>query len=291
MNTNADPIPASFKVWFVTGSSSGFGRALVEEALARGDAVVATARDIGALTDLVARAPARLLPVALDVTHPAEVRSAVAAALARFGRIDVLVNNAGFSIIGALEETSEDELHATMDVMFFAAVRLTREVVPHMRQRNSGTIVQITSMGGLTTAAGFGAYCAAKHALEGLSECLSLELAPHGVRVLIVEPGTFRTALFGQAFRRMPEMEAYAATAGAVRAWVAQTAGQQPGDPARAARAIADEVARGPGGEARPLRLPLGADAVDGIRQKLAFIGADVERTERVARATAFERA
>jgi NAD(P)-dependent dehydrogenase (short-subunit alcohol dehydrogenase family) len=283
------PTKADSNVWFVTGSSSGFGRALVEEALSRGDRVVATARDVAALADLAARAPDRLFPVKLDVTRPDEARAAVAAALERFGRIDVLVNNAGFSIIGALEETSEDDLRTTMELMFFSAVRLTREVLPHMRERRSGTIVQITSMGGLTTGAGFGAYCAAKHALEGLSECLSLELAPHGVRVLLVEPGSFRTALFGQAFRRMPETETYAATSGAVRAWVAQTAGKQPGDPARAARAIADEVARAPKGEAAPLRLPLGADAVEAIRKKLAFIGTDVDRTEQVARATAFE--
>jgi NAD(P)-dependent dehydrogenase (short-subunit alcohol dehydrogenase family) len=287
MPTKADS-PES-KVWFVTGSSSGFGRALVEEALSRGDRVVATARDVAALADLADRAPDRLFPVKLDVTRPAEARAAVASALGRWGHIDVLVNNAGFSIIGALEETSEDDLRTTMELMFFSAVRLTREVLPHMRERRTGTIVQITSMGGLTTGPGFGAYCAAKHALEGLSECLSLEVAPHGVRVLIVEPGSFRTALFGSAFRRMPETETYAATSGAVRAWVAETAGKQPGDPSRAARAIANEVARVPGSGNMALRLPLGGDAVDAIRKKLAFIGGDVDRAERVARGTNFE--
>ena len=278
------------RVWFITGSSSGFGRAIAEEALERGDRVVATTRRTDALADLAARAPDRVLLATLDVTRPAEVRAAVASALERFGRIDVVVNNAGFSIIGAVEETSDDELRATMELMFFGAVAVTREVVPHMRERRSGTIVQITSMGGLTTAPGFGAYCAAKHALEGLSECLSLELAPHGVRVLVVEPGAFRTALFGSAFRRMPVMEAYATTVGPVRDWTASAAGQQVGDPALAARAIAAEVGRPASAVAElPLRLPLGADAVDGIRAKLTRIAADVDRTESAARATSFE--
>jgi NAD(P)-dependent dehydrogenase (short-subunit alcohol dehydrogenase family) len=277
-------LTASSKVWFITGSSSGFGRALAEEALRRGDRVVATARRPEALADLAATAPDRVLLVPLDVTRPAEVRAAVDAALARFGAIDVLVNNAGFSILGALEETSDDDLRATMELMFFGAVATTRAVLPHMRERRRGTVVQITSVGGLTTSPGFGAYCAAKHALEGLSECLALEAAPFGLRVLIVEPGAFRTALFGSAFRRMPAHPAYATTVGPVRDWVAATDGQQAGDPAKAAAAIADAVAA-PG----PLRLPLGADAVDLMRAKLAFIAGDVDRAEAVARSTGFD--
>jgi hypothetical protein len=145
--------------------------------------------------------------------------------------------------------------------------------------------VQITSMGGLTTGPGFGAYCAAKHALEGLSECMSRELAPLGVRVLIVEPGAFRTSLFGSRFHHLPAIDAYAETVGAMRKWVADSDGLQPGDPQKAARAIVDAVH----GEGGPLRLPLGADAVAGIREKLAFIAADVDRTEKVAVATALD--
>ncbi|WP_224366812.1 SDR family NAD(P)-dependent oxidoreductase [Hyalangium versicolor] len=279
-------IPASSKVWFITGSSSGFGRALVEEALRRGDCVVATARKPEALATLAATAPDRLHLVELDVTRPEQVRASVAAAISRFGRIDVLVNNAGFSIVGAVEETDDDELRSTLELMFFAAVATTREVLPHMRAQASGTIVQITSVAGLTTAPGFGAYCAAKHALEAMSECLAQEVNPLGIRVLVVEPGTFRTALFGAAFRRMPSLDAYAATVGQMRSWVTQMAGEQAGDPAKAARAIADVVAR-PANEL-PLRLPLGGDAVDQIRSKLAFIAADVDRMEAIARETAF---
>jgi NAD(P)-dependent dehydrogenase (short-subunit alcohol dehydrogenase family) len=281
------PVPASSTVWFVTGSSSGFGRALVEEAIRRGDHVVATARKPEALAELAATAPDRVHLVELDVTRPEQVRAAVAAAIARFGRIDVLVNNAGFSIIGAVEETSDAELRATMELMFFAAVATTREVLPHMRERRSGTIVQITSVGGITTAPGFGPYCAAKHALEALSESLASEVKPHGVRVLVVEPGAFRTALFGAAFRRMPAMDAYAATVGAMRSWATDTDGEQAGDPAKAARTIAEVVSR-PTAE-MPLRLPLGGDAVEGIRAKLALVAADVDRTEQIARATGFD--
>lgn len=270
------------KVWFVTGASSGFGREIVEEALRRGERVVAAVRSPASLADLARRDDVLVVP--LDVTRPAQIEAAVRAAIDRFGRVDVLVNNAGFSIVGAVEETGDAALRETMETMFFGAVAVTRAVLPGMRERRSGTIVQITSMGGLTTAPGFGAYCAAKHALEGLSECMAQELAPLGVRVLIVEPGAFRTALFGARFKTMPAMEAYAATVGATRAYASQNDGLQPGDPAKAAAAIVDTVE----GDAMPLRLPLGADAVEGIRQKIARLSADVDATEARARGTAF---
>jgi NAD(P)-dependent dehydrogenase (short-subunit alcohol dehydrogenase family) len=271
-------------VWFITGTSSGFGQAIAEEVLVRGGRVVATARDPRALDDLVARAPDRVHAVRLDVTRPAEIQTAVAAAMQRFGTVDVLVNNAGFSIVGAVEETPDEALRSTFEPMFFGAVALTRALIPHMRGRKSGSIVQITSVGGFTTAPGFGAYCAAKHALEALSESLAAELAPFGVRVLIVEPGAFRTRLFGGAFRAMPELPGYESTVGATRAFAAGADGSQPGDPAKAARAIVDAVAAG----TPTLRLPLGADAIQSIRDKLAKVSADVDRNEATARATSF---
>ncbi|NUP13197.1 MAG: SDR family NAD(P)-dependent oxidoreductase [Polyangiaceae bacterium] len=288
MSTHTDT-PASSKVWLVTGSSSGFGRSIVEEAIRRGDRVVATARKPEVLADLAAKAPDRVLLAPLDVTRPEQVRAAVAAAIARFGRIDVLVNNAGFSILGAVEETSDDDLRATMELMFFGAAAMTKEVLPHMRAQRGGTIVQITSVGGITAGPGFGAYCAAKHALEGLSECLALEVKPFGIRIVVVEPGAFRTALFGGGFRFMPAMDAYAATVGGMRTWVEQSHGAQAGDPDKAARAIVDEASRPADGAALPFRLPLGADAVDAIRAKLAAVTSDVNRTEATARATAFD--
>lgn len=271
------------RVWFVTGASSGFGRAIVDDVLRRGDQVVAAVRNPESLADLKGRDD--VMVVRLDVTKRDEIEASVRAAMDRFGHVDVLVNNAGYSIVGAVEETSDAELHEAMDTMFFGAVALTRALLPSMRERRTGTIVQITSMGGLTTAPGFGVYCAAKHALEGLSECMAQELAPLGVRVLIVEPGAFRTALFGSRFRTMPAMDAYAASVGPTRAYAADNDGAQAGDPNKAAAAIADVVT---GGDPLPLRLPLGADAVEGIRAKLANVQRDVDRTEAIARATAF---
>lgn len=273
------------KVWFITGASSGFGRSLAEQALAQGHRVVAAARNVAALDDLVARAPDRVLAVRLDVTKGDDVGKAAAEATGRFGDVDVLVNNAGYSMVGAVEETSEAELREAMETMFFGAVALTRAFIPRMRARKTGTVVQITSVGGLMTAPGFGAYCAAKHALEAVSESLAAEVAPFGVRVLIVEPGAFRTSLFGSAFRTMPIIDAYEGTVGQTRAYAAAEASKQAGDPEKAARAILEAVAAG----APNLRLPLGADAVAGIRGKLASVARDVDATEAVATATAFD--
>ena len=184
-------------------TSTGFGRRPAEEVIARGERLVATARDPKVLADLAVRAPDRVHTVRLDVTKPAEIHAAIASALERFGAIDVLVNNAGFSIVGALEETSDDEVRTVMETMFFGPVTATRAVLPIMRERKKGTIVQITSVGGLITAPGFGPYCAAKHALEAVSEALAAEVAPFGIKVLIVEPGAFRTQLFGSGFKTM----------------------------------------------------------------------------------------
>ncbi len=273
------------KVWFITGTSSGFGRCIAEELIARGERVVATARDPKVLADLVAKAPERVLALRLDVTEPGASASAFTQALERFGQVDVLVNNAGYSVLGAVEETTDEELRSAFETMFFGAVAATRAVLPHMRERRTGTIVQITSVGGVTTAPGFGAYCAVKHGLEGLSECLAAEVAPFGVRVLIVEPGAFRTSLFGGAFRMLPELEAYAPSVGPTRGYVTTNAGKQEGDPAKAACAIIDAVNAG----APTLRLPLGADAVTLIRGKLASMAAEVDQIESVAKATAFD--
>jgi NAD(P)-dependent dehydrogenase (short-subunit alcohol dehydrogenase family) len=272
------------QVWFITGASSGFGKALALELLQQGHQVVALARNTDALADVVAGAPDRVLPLGLDVTKATQIDDAVGKAYEHFGRIDVLVNNAGFSIIGAVEETDDATLRDTIETMFFGPARLTKAVLPKMRAAGRGTIVQMSSVGGFVTAPGFGAYCAAKHALEAYSEALSAEVAPHGIRVLIVEPGAFRTALFGSAFRSMPALPIYEATVGGTRKYVAESAGRQPGDPVKAARAIIATVKA----ETAPLRLPLGPDAVDGIRTKLDRVTTDVAQTEAVARAAVF---
>jgi NAD(P)-dependent dehydrogenase (short-subunit alcohol dehydrogenase family) len=224
-----------------------------------------------------------VLVTRLDVQDRSSIDAAIGAGISRFGAIDVLVNNAGFSIVGAVEETSDDELRLVMETMFFGPIALIRALLPHFRERRTGTIVNITSVGGVVTMPGFGPYCAVKHALEAMSEALAGEVAPLGVRVLIVEPGAFRTSLFGGGFHTMPEMPAYTSIA-PTRSYVTDQAGKQAGDPAKAAAAIVDQVAAG----APSLRLPLGADAVAGIRAKLASVAKDVDATEAVAAATAF---
>jgi NAD(P)-dependent dehydrogenase (short-subunit alcohol dehydrogenase family) len=266
------------KVWFITGASSGFGRALAEAVVARGDYLVATARRVNLLEPLTAKAAEQVLVLPLDVTDPEAAAPAVEAAIARFGRIDVLVNNAGYGVVGGVEETPEVELRAQLETNFFAAARLTNAVLPHFRARRSGTVVQISSMGGIMAAPGFGAYCASKFALEGWSEALAIEGAPLGIRVLIVEPGAFRTNLFGAAMRRMPVIDDYEATVGATRSFAGALDGTAAGDPAKAAAAIIGAV----DSAEPPLRLVLGGDALGAIRQKLASVQAELERWESV---------
>jgi NAD(P)-dependent dehydrogenase (short-subunit alcohol dehydrogenase family) len=185
------------RVWLITGASSGFGRAIAEAALAAGDSVVAAARRTDALADLVASAPERVTALALDVTDPDRIKAAVAEVLDGHGRVDVLVNNAGRGAIGAAEETTDGELRHLMDLHFFGPAALTRAVLPGMRERGSGAIVQMSSMGGRFTFPGVGAYSATKFALEGWSEALAKEVERFGIRVLIVEPGAFRTSFNG----------------------------------------------------------------------------------------------
>ncbi|MEV4255872.1 oxidoreductase [Spirillospora sp. NPDC049652] len=274
------------RVWLITGATSGFGRAIAEAALAAGDVVVAAARRPGALDDLVAAHPDRVRAVALDVTDQAAVAGAVAEAVLWHGRVDVLVNNAGRGLVGAVEETSDRELREQMDLHFFGPAALVRAVLPHMRRQGSGAIVQMSSMGGRMSFPGVGGYSASKHALEGLTVALAGEVAGFGIRTLIVEPGSFRTSFAGtNALAQAAELPEYAGIVGPVRRALPESDGEQPGDPAKAAAAIlaaldADET---------PLRLPLGNDAVDAIEASLARDRADAATWEKVSRGTDFE--
>ena len=272
------------RVWFITGTTSGFGRAIAEAALERGDSVVATARRVEALEQLGEHE--RVQPLRLDVTDAGEREAAVAAALDRFGRIDVLVNNAGRTQVGAVEETTEDELRALFDLHFFGPAALTRLVLPAMRAQGGGAIVQLSSVGGQVTAPGFGAYCATKFALEGLTETLRDEVAPFGIHTLIVEPGAFRTGLFRpDAAYMSDELPEYADVVGPTREYVRGGHGEQQGDPAKAAAAIITAL----DSDEPPLRLVLGADAIENITQRLDAVGAELREWERVGRATAVE--
>jgi NAD(P)-dependent dehydrogenase (short-subunit alcohol dehydrogenase family) len=280
--TATDPAePAAGRVWLITGASSGFGRALAEAAIAAGDTVAGAARQASRLDDLAAAHPGRVHPVALDVTDADRCRAVVDEVARRFGRIDVLVNNAGRTHVGAAEETTDAELRDLFEVHLFGPAAITRAVLPHMRACRSGAIVAISSMGGQLSFAGFAAYSATKFALEGLSEALADEVRPLGIKVLIVEPGAFRTGLFGShsASASLPD---YADTVGRTREMVESGAGTQPGDPAKAAAAILTAL----DAPDTPLRLPLGDDAVDAVLGHLDSTRADLLTWEKVARAT-----
>lgn len=270
------------RVWLITGCSTGFGRQVALAALAAGDQVMATARRPETLADLSEIGGDRVRTTALDVTDPASVQAAVNATVAAFGRIDVLVNNAGFTMIGAVEETSMEQLRSLMEVNFFGAAEVTKAIVPLMREQGSGTIVQMSSLGGRMTYPGLGGYDAAKHALEAFSEALSSELAPLGVRVLLVEPGMFRTKITNNMVLA-PENPAYQASSGGLRQMVAGIAGNEPGDPAKAAAAIIKVL----DAENPPLRLVLGGDAVDALRAHHESLLADMVTWETLSRSTA----
>lgn len=283
MTSTSLPAPTD-RVWFITGASTGLGRAFAEQALDSGHSVVATARDAARLADLVALAPERVQAVALDVDRPGAAEVAVGEALARFGRLDVVVANAGFGSVGAVEETSDAELRAQMETNFFGAAAVIRAVLPTLRAQRSGAIVAVTSMGGQVSYPGFGSYCASKFALEGLCEALAGEVRGFGIKVMILEPGAFRTDFAGSALRHMPEMAAYAEVVGPTRAFARGMDGTQMGDPRRAAAAVETALAA----ETTPLRLQLGPDAIDAVRAHAEAMLADMAAWEALGRATVY---
>ncbi|MFJ4640623.1 SDR family oxidoreductase [Streptomyces hygroscopicus] len=251
------------RVWLITGASGGLGRALVAEVLGAGERVVAVSRDDEPLRPLAADHPGRLLTSSVDITDADPLRQALDGAIARFGRLDVVVNNAGYALAGPLEELDDAELRAQFEVNFFAAVNVLRAALPHLRAAKAGRVLQISSLAGQIGAPGMSAYTASKHALEGLSVSVAAELAPLGIRTTIVEPGAARTGFRANWASRLPTggaipdylpvHEALARSAGA--------AGGQVGDPVRMAQALV-ALADMPN---PPLRLPLGSDALAGI--------------------------
>jgi NAD(P)-dependent dehydrogenase (short-subunit alcohol dehydrogenase family) len=255
------------RVWFITGSSTGFGYLLAKEALRRGDRVIATARDASKLDDLLKQHPDTARIFALDVTQPAEIESVAQQAIAAFGHIDVLVNNAGYGVNGAIEEVSEDEFEPMFQTNIYGLIRTTRAFLPHFRQRRSGHIFNLSSIGGLIGGAGWGFYNVTKFAVEGFSEALAAELKPLGTQVTVVEPGPFRTDFLGRsgklAAKELPE---YKDTAGKAREYLETQSGKQPGDPQKAVEAIIT-AADSPN---PPLHLILGKIALTRFRDKLA---------------------
>lgn len=271
------------KVWFITGASTGFGRTIAEAAVRRGDKVVATARNIDDVKDF--DAPGQAMCAELDVTDVETVEAAVRAAIETFGRIDVLVNNAGHGLLGALEELSDEQFRRVMATNVFGVFAVTRAVLPHMRQARSGHIVQMSSVGGVVGNPGHAAYATSKFALEGMSEALAGEIRPLGIRVSIVEPGPFRTEFAGRSMTFADPIDDYAQTpAGALRQRFRKQDGVQPNDPQKAAEAIFRLV----DDDDAPLRLPLGPEAVGRIREKLRGQLDDIDRWEPVALDTRF---
>jgi len=276
----------STRTWLVTGCSSGFGRALAEAILNAGDCVMATARTPAVLADLAGQFPDRCHTAALDVTDPAQVRAAVQGAMDAFGRIDVLVNNAGYAVAGALEELSEEEVAANFQTNFFGALAMIRAVLPGMRAQQSGHVVNISAAAAIANYPGFGAYGASKWALEGASEALAAEVAPLGIRVTLVEPGPFRTEFLGKSFRRAGKvLEPYERTSGKFVRLLEGMRGRQTGDPAKAAQAILAAVAA----PQPPLRLVLGRYAHDKWRKKLAATEAEIAAWQSVGQPTEFD--
>ena len=262
-------------VWFITGASRGFGLEIAREALSRGDSVVATARNPQTVLDAIPDGGDRLLAVQLDVAVPAQITGAVDAAIARFGRIDALVNNAGRGLVGAVEETSDAEARAVFDVNVFGLLAVTNAVLPQMRSQRSGLIVNLSSVGGFVAWPGWGVYAATKFAVEALSEAMTHELAPLGIRSVAIEPGPFRTNFLDGTSLSVVEarIDDYADTAGAAREWAVDSNYGQNGDPLMAAKIIVDLASYGE----LPERIQLGANAVNDVAGKLERTARDQE--------------
>ncbi|WP_213771854.1 oxidoreductase [Bradyrhizobium sp. dw_78] len=262
-------------VWFITGCSTGFGREFARAALAHGFRLVATARDPKKLDDIVAGHEGKAIALALDVTNADQIKHAVSEAERVFGRIDVLVNNAGYGYLAAVEEGEEKDVRDMFETNFFGLAAMVRAVLPGMRARRHGSIVNVASVGGIVGFPGSGYYAATKFAVEGLSQSLAKEVEPLGIRVLIVEPGPFRTDWAGRSLKQSAKFIGdYEQTAGARRRETAGYSGKQAGDPARAAEAVIEAVQS----SAPPLHLVLGRAGFDNVESQLRSMLQEVDR-------------
>ncbi|MFA8324484.1 oxidoreductase [Burkholderia ubonensis] len=273
------------RVWFITGASRGIGALIAEAALADGNAVVAAGRNVPAIVERLGDSVA-LLPVELDVTDEAQAKAAVRAAVEKFGRVDVLVNNAGFGLLGAVEESADKDVRRMYDTNVFGLLNVTRAVLPTMRANRSGHVINISSIGGYRAAAGFGVYSSTKFAVEGITEALHAELQPLGVHATVVEPGYFRTDFLDASSLVVASdvIDDYDETSGAIRRKAVQMNHNQPGDPAKLAAAMITLVdAPNP-----PLRLPLGTDTLAAIAAKNAYVAQETETWKALSTSTDF---
>jgi NAD(P)-dependent dehydrogenase (short-subunit alcohol dehydrogenase family) len=276
------------KRWFITGASTGFGRLLTEYLASIGAQVVATARNADHLKDLTTQYPGNIFIETLDVTKPATIEHAVADALAEVGHIDVLVNNAGYGVNGAIEEVTDNEFMPMFDTNVFGLIHVTKAFLPHFRERRSGAIINISSIGGLIGSPGWGYYNATKFAVEGLSQALAGEMEPLGVKVMVVEPGPFRTDFLGRSGQEAAaEIPAYRDTAGKAREYFRSQAGKQPGDPQKAVEAIVNAISA----PQPPRHLLLGKNAVSRWKQRLADLNQELDQWEDFGLATDFAQA
>lgn len=276
-------IQSQGKVWFVTGASRGFGALIVRDALQRGDRVIATARNPQQVIDAFGEQP-NLLAVKVDVTKEEDAVEAVRQGVARFGRIDVLVNNAGYGILGAVEETSVAEAKANFDTNVFGVLAVTRAVLPQMRGQRSGHVINISSLGGYSAYHGWGVYGASKFAVEGITEAMAQELAPLGIHATVVEPGFFRTDFLNDnsLVSTRAQIDDYADTVGKMRVFAEAANHGQPGDP----RKLAGAILRLVDSANPPLRLPLGSDAVARIEHKHKAVEAELAAWRDLAMST-----
>ncbi|WP_113699465.1 oxidoreductase [Nonomuraea lactucae] len=270
--------------WFITGASRGFGLEIARQALERGHNVVGTARDHEAVEKALPQYPDRLLAAALDVTEENQARAAVAAATAAFGTIDILVNNAGRGVLGAVEEASDATVRAVYDTNVFGLLNVTRAVLPVMRRQRSGRVLNLSSLGGFSSSGAFGIYCSTKFAVEGISEAMHQELAPLGIDVTIVEPGSFRTDFLDASSLHIEDtvIGDYAHTSGVLRSAIPAMNHTQPGDPVKGAAAILALA----NADTPPLRAQLGSDCVAALEQKIAQLQQESAAWRRLALST-----
>lgn len=273
------------KIWFITGISSGLGKAIAQTVMEQGDFVIGTFRNQNQADSFNNQHQDKALALVLDITQSEHIDSTFQLIKQKFGRIDVLVNNAGFGFAGAIEETNTEEVRNVFEANFFGTLKLTQTFLPLFRKQRSGHIIQISSHGGFKAFAGFGIYNASKFALEGFSEALAQEIAPLGIKLTIVQPGPFRTAFAGNSFKQaIATIDDYANTAGAFREKINQVNGKQEGDPKKGAKAIYDITTL----DEPPLRLPLGKIALLTLTSKLESVKADIDACRDIAENAVF---
>jgi NAD(P)-dependent dehydrogenase (short-subunit alcohol dehydrogenase family) len=273
------------RVWMITGASRGFGAEIAKTALAAGDQVIATARNAKGLDELGGQD--NVLAVAMDVTNEPQVRAGVDAAVKHFGRIDVLVNNAGFGLLGAVEEASAEEVERVFRTNVFGLLNVTRAVLPTMRKQRSGHVINISSIGGYRSYPGWGIYSSTKFAVEGIIEALHGELAPLGIHATVVEPGYFRTDFLDRSSlaETANRISDYSETVGKMREFAAGRNHQQPGDPSKLGQAILQLV----NAAEPPLRLPLGTDTLQGIADKNRFVEQETAKWKALSASTDYD--